>query len=200
MKISFGFIDKSSWLYTTFYFLRKHFAVITGLGLIAAFGRVIQLEGFGEIASWMNIVLEIIIESARIVIFLYVLGLANIKNGVLRIRRLLTQKGNRKLHLAAAIQKLKKQWLSVTLSIIGFLMITLGINYLINLLAYETCLYLTLKREGILSDSASEWTILLFAKNLSVIPFMLVFEAVFLLWVSNTFQIRTPAKIAEEGL
>ena len=156
-----------------------------GLGFIAAFGRVIQLGGFGQITTWMNVILEIVIESARILLFLYVLGWANIKNGVLRIKHLLTRKEDRKKFLTVAIHKLKKQWFLVSLNIIGFLLIAWTINFLIDLLAYETCLYLSLKTDGILAESSSEWTILLFFKNLTVIPFTLIFDTILLLWLVN---------------
>ena len=74
--------------------------------------------------------------------------------------------------------------------IVSVVIIVAGINLLIDLLAYETCLYLTLKKEGILVDTSSEWTILLFFKNILVIPFTLVFETVFLLWVTNKLANR----------
>lgn len=167
------------------YFFKKHMGVILLLGLIAGFGRVIQLGGFGEISPGMNIVLEVIIESSRILLFLYVLGLASIRNGVLRIKYFFTDKGKRKLSWSVAIQKIKKQWLSLLLNFIGFAMIAWSLNYLIDLLAYETCFYLSLKQHGVLTDSSSEWTILLFFKNLSVIPFTLVFETLLVLWLTN---------------
>jgi hypothetical protein len=185
MNLSFNHSDKWSLLNNTVYFFKKHFLTVIGLGLIAAFGRVIQLGGFGHITGWMNVVLEVVVESARILIFLYVLGLANVKNGILRIKHLLTDKDNRKKLLTNAIHKLKTQWLSLSLNIIGFLVIASIINYLIDLLAYETCLYLSLKTDGILAESSSEWTILLFFKNLTVIPLTLIFDTVLLLWLAN---------------
>lgn len=188
MSLSFNHPDKWTLLNNTVYFFKKHFVTIMGLGLIAAVGRVIQLGGFGQITSWMNVILEVIVESARILLFLYVLGLANVKNGILRIRHLLTHKDNRKKLLTNAIHKLKKQWLSLSLNIIGFLVIASLINYLIDLLAYETCLYLSLKSDGILAESSSEWTILLFFKNLTVIPLTLIFDTVLLLWLANNLS------------
>jgi len=185
MNLSFNHSDKLSLLNNTLYFFKKHFLTIIGLGLIAAFGRVIQLGGFGQITGWMNVVLEVVVESARILLFLYVLGIANVKNGVLRIKHVLTNKDDRKKLLTDAIQKLKKQWLLFSLNIIGFLVIASIINYLIDLLAYETCLYLSLKTDGILAESSSEWTILLFFKNLTVIPLTLIFDTVLLLWLAN---------------
>jgi len=185
MNLSFKLSDKLSLLNNTLYFFKKHFVTIMGLGFIAALGRVIQLGGFGQIATWMNVIVEVVVESARILLFLYVLGLANIKNGVLRIKHMLTHKDNRKKVLTIAIHKLKKQWFLVSLNIIGFLLIAWTINYLIDLLAYETCLYLTLKTDGLLAESSSEWTILLFFKNLTIIPLTLIFDTVLLLWLVN---------------
>lgn len=179
---------KLNWLRDTGRFLKKHYRTVLGLGLVAAFGRVIQLGGFGPVTTWINIALEVVVESARVLLFLYVLGLASVKDGALRVKRFVMQKAARKRHVAMAVQKLKQQWSSVALNVIGFLAIAAGLNYLIDLLAYETCLYLTLKRDGVLADAASEWTVLLFFKNLSVIPFTLAFEAVFLLWLTNKFQ------------
>ena len=185
MQLAFNLSDKLSLLNNTFCFFKRHFWAIMGLGLIAALGRVIQLGGFGEITNWMNVVLEVVVESARILLFLYVLGVANTRKGVLRIRNLLKDKDTRKMLWITTIQKLKKQWFSISLNIIGFLLIAWTINYLIELLAYETCLYLTLKKDGILADSSSEWTILLFFKNLTVIPLTLIFDTILILWLSN---------------
>jgi hypothetical protein len=83
---------------------------------------------------------------------------------------------------------MRKKWLHILLNVVAFSLITGIINYLIDLLAYKTCLYLTLKNRGILADAASEWTILLFFKNISIIPFMLIFDALFLLWITNKFR------------
>ncbi len=85
-----NFFSKLTFIADAIYFFRKHFLIVLGLGLVAAFGRVIQLGGFGEITSTVNILLEIPIESARIILFLYVLGFANIKTGFLRIKKIFT--------------------------------------------------------------------------------------------------------------
>jgi len=182
---AFNFLNKLTTLKNAIYFIKKHFLVILGLGLISAFGRVIQLGGFGEIPGWVYMVLEIIIESSRILLFLFVLGLANVKNGILRIRDLFTKKDMWRSNWSGSIQKIKNQWPSVLLNLAAFLIIASMFNYLIDQLAYQTCLYLSLKENGILVDSSSEWTILLFFKNLSVIPFTLVFETLLILWIAD---------------
>jgi hypothetical protein len=190
MKLPYKLENNLTWLLHTIYFLKRHYAAVLTLGPIAAFGRVLQLGGFGEVPAWMNVVLEVVVESARVLLFLFVLGFANVRKGVARVRNVFADKERRKLHAKVALRTLKRQCLSVGLNITRFLLIAAGINYLIDLLAYETCLCLALKKEGVLVDSSSEWTVLLFFKNISVIPFTLVFEAVFLLWVTDRLQHR----------
>lgn len=185
MQLSFAFLRNLAFLKHTLYFFQKHLWVVLGLGLIAALGRVVQLEGFGKISASTNILLEIIVEAARIVLFLYVLGFANLKKGLLRIQHFFTNKCKRKQQWKTALQNTKKGWAAIVLNLVGFLFIAWTLNYLIELLAYETCFYLTLKKDGILAPTSSEWTILLFFKNLSVIPFTLVFETLLLLWLTN---------------
>ncbi|HVG13595.1 MAG TPA: hypothetical protein VM935_01505 [Chitinophagaceae bacterium] len=185
MGFALPLYQKLNPLYKALVFFKKHFLVIMGLGLLAAFGRVIQLGGFGTISRGLNIFLEVVVESARISLFLYVLGVADIRKGVLRIRRFFTEKENRKVRWATFMQNIRRQWGSILVNMVGFALIVWTLNYLIDLLAYETCLYLTLREDGILDASSSEWTILLFFKNLSVIPFTLVFETVLLLWLVN---------------
>ena len=182
---AFNFLNKLTTLNNAIYFIKKHFLVILSLGLVSAFGRVIQLGGFGEIPGWVNIVLEIIVEFSRILLFLFVLGLANVKKGILRILDLFIKKDMWRANWSVSIEKIKKQWLSVLLNLVAFLIIAAMFNYLIDQLAYQTCLYLSLKENGILVDSSSEWTILLFFKNLSVIPFTLVFETLLVLWIAG---------------
>jgi len=189
---AFNFLNKLTTLNNAIYFIKKHFLFILGLGLISAFGRVIQLGGFGKIPGWVNIVLEIIVESSRILLFLFVLGLANVKKGILRIWDLFTKKDMWRSIWSVSIQKIKKQWLSILLNLAAFLIIASMFNYLIDQLAYQTCLYISLKENGVLVDSSSEWTILLFFKNLSVIPFTLVFETLLILWIAgklNSYKI-----------
>ncbi|MDQ3290145.1 MAG: hypothetical protein M3Q05_02525 [Bacteroidota bacterium] len=188
MNALFNFFDKLSFLNTTLYFYRKHFLTITGLGFMAAFGRVIQIGGFGEITQAVNIILEIVVESARLLLILYALGLANIKTGIRRIKRFFTHKKNKKVNWALALENLKKQWQVVILNFLAFALIAWVLNYIIDVLAYETCLYFNLKKDGLLAPTSSEWTIILFFKNLSVIPFTLLFETLFVLWLTNKIR------------
>src|SRR5262245_19159689 len=136
MKWLANLTNKLDLLYGSIFFFKNHFLTIVGLGLVAAFGRVIQLGGFGEIPTWTNIVLEGIVEASRILIFLFVLGVANIKRGAYQIKRLFTGRSNLKTSWSMATKKLKTQWIQIFLSFFGFLVIVGIINFLIDTLAY----------------------------------------------------------------
>ena len=81
-----------------------------------------------------------------------------------------------------------KRWPVILVNFACFVLIVWGLNALIDAVAYETCLLLSLKERGILQPGSGEWTILLFFKNLTVIPFTLVFETIFLLWITDRLK------------
>jgi hypothetical protein len=84
-----------------------------------------------------------------------------------------------------AVEKVKRQWVNLLINYAGLLLIAGAINLLIDQVAYETCLFLSLKERNILADGTSEWTILLFFKNITVIPLTLVFQTVLAFWIFN---------------
>ena len=186
------FLNALDWTVHTVQFFKRHFWVIFSLGLVAAFGRAVQLKAFGPISPTSNLLLEVIVESARVLIFIYTLGFTQVKTGIILLLRFVTNQQSRKRYGCLAIQKIRNEWPAVLLNLLVFSAIAFLLNGLINHIAYETCLYITLKTRQIIADQASEWAIILFLKNLSVIPFTLVFNALFCLWLAN----RIPRPVA----
>ncbi len=180
-------------LYKTFHFIRNHFSTLLALGLIAAFGRVLQLGGFGQISPVFNSVLEVVIQSSRIFLFVFVLGESNIWKGWNQILRFFTQKKSRKLQLRSALTTFKQKWLIIIVSLSGYSFFAFLMNYLIDASAYQTCFLLHLKTNNILETTASEWSMLLFLKNISVIPFTIIFETLLILWLSNNTRFASAA-------
>jgi uncharacterized membrane protein HdeD (DUF308 family) len=185
MAISLKILNNLDWTTQTVHFCKKHFLIIFSLGLVAAVGRVVQLKALGPVSPFANGLLEIIVETARILIFLYALGLTNIRTGAARLVRFMTNKEGRGQNWRLAIQKIRSRWPALLTNLVAFSAIAFLFNVLINHIAYETCLYITLKAREIISEQASEWAIILFFKNISVIPFTLIFNALFLLWLVN---------------
>jgi len=182
-------LKKTDWLFEALLFFKTHFVIILALGLIAAFGRATQLGAFGPVSSSFHFLLEIIIQSARLLIFVYTLGFTNVKKGLSRIKKIVTTKAAWKENWHTACKKIKTEWPSLLTSFVIYLLIALVINKLIDYAAYQTCLYYKLKTNEIISNQASEWVIILFFKNISVIPFTLVFNALFLLWITNKISL-----------
>ena len=185
--------EKFSWLLVTLHFIKQHYKMLLVLGLIAAFGRTIQLGAFGKISALVKILLEIVIELSRVLMIIFVLGIANFRKGITKTRTFFANRQRRKQYRVTAFRTIQLQWPQMLLNVLAFAVLAFAVNYLIDLLAYQTCLYLTLKTKGIIATTSSEWTIILFFKNISVIPFTLIFYGVFLLWVTKTIRNILPA-------
>ena len=156
---------KLHWFTESVGFFKSNFFTIFGLGLVAAFGRAIQMKAFGPISLSSHLFLEIVIESARILIFLYALGLTNVRSGVTKVIRVFTRSDSRKKNWYIAFHTLKSQWLGLLTNLMFFLLAAWVINFLIDYADYQTCLFVTLKENQIISDQASVWTFILFYKK-----------------------------------
>lgn len=189
-------LNRLDWLLQSVWFFTDHFFTIFGLGLVAALGRAAQLGAFGQLSSEWNVTLEVGVEGARVLIFLYTLGLTHVKTGVLKIAALFTNKRSRRRNWQLAVQKLRTQWATILLNLLAFSLLAFLINFLIDHIAYQTCLYTTLKAGEVISEQASVWTIILFFKNISVIPLTLIFNALFMLWLIN----RLPKPFAAQDV
>jgi len=168
--------------------------MIFSLGLIAGIGRVIQLKGFGEISTATNIIMEVVVESARLAMFIYILGSASLKMGLARLANLFSKSEHRKESIKLAFANFKSKWQILLLNFVVYLLIAWVINFLIDQLAYQTCLYLTMQNRGILNADASEWTIILFFKNLTVIPLTLIFNTLFVFYMTNRLNLQATSK------
>lgn len=175
-----------------FHFIKVNFLPIFGLGLVAAFGRAIQLRAFGPISPLAHTSLEVVIESARILLFFYALGLTNVKTGFAKIGHFIRNKAGRSAGWRLAVRNLRQNWLTILINFVAFLIIAWLFNALIDHIAYETCLYITLKARQLISEQSSEWALILFFKNISVIPFALIFQAILILWLTK----RLPKSLA----
>ncbi|MCE7060645.1 hypothetical protein [Dyadobacter sp. CY343] len=185
MKTSLYNHNNFSWIVKSVLFFKNHYLIILALGMAAALGRSAQLKAFGPISQSLHLVLEIGIQSARILIFIYALGLTNVKIGALRAIQIASSRRAWKQNWVIAREKMRRDWAQLLTNMIIYLLIAWVTNLLIDYAAYQTCLFAKLKSNEIISAQSSEWVIILFFKNLSVIPFTLIFNALFLLWITN---------------
>lgn len=193
VKKNIQIIPSLAWLRVTLLFFRNHFLVVLGLGFVAAIGRIVQLGAFGPISPGLHITMEVLVESARIWLFVYALGLTKVKKGFARIKLMVTSREAWASHWREARSRLRYEWRALVASFVIYMLIAWMINLLIDHTAYQTCLYYKLKVNNIIAEQSSEWVIILFFKNLSVIPLTLIFNALFLLWVTGRVTGRDSA-------
>jgi len=175
----------------TIEFFGRHFILIFGLGVVAALGRAIQLGARGEVSGGVDSFLEIVIATARILTFLFVLGESKIGDGVKRVISVFQlDRAQWKSIGSNIIYRLKSNWLALLINLVVYSAIAMMINFLIDNIAYNSNLLKSLQNSHILASNTTEWVLLLFFKNITVIPFTIIFNAFILLWITNSQQIR----------
>ena len=120
-------------------FFGIHFLLVFGAGLIAALGRAIQLGAMHEVSDGVNTLLEIIIETARIMTFLLVLGEGGIGKGAQRVRSIfLLNRAQWKSIWSVVITRLKVNWITIVINLLMYSAVAFIINFLIDKVAYDT--------------------------------------------------------------
>ena len=172
-------------------FFGAQFPLVFGAGLVAALGRAIQLGAMHEVSRGVNTILEIIIETARILTFLLVLGEGSIGKGAQRVKSIfLLNRPQWKSTWSVVLARLKVNWIALVINLLMYSAVAFIINFIIDKLAYDTDLLTMLQNSRILAPKTSEWVLLLFFKNLTVIPFTIIFNGVLLLWVTSNLSNR----------
>jgi hypothetical protein len=149
------------------------------LCLVAATGRALQVGAAGEPGGGANILLEIIVEGSRVAILLHLLGQGSITAGCAEIRRLFTKGGRQ-----APGPPLRDSWPRLVFNIVAFAAIAGAANLTIFAIARYSPALEMLQRAGWIAPEAGEVVIVLFLKNLSVIPWTLSFIAALVHWFS----------------
>ena len=123
----------------TIEFFGRHFILIFGLGVVAALGRAIQLGARGEVSGGVDSFLEIVIATARILTFLFVLGESKIGDGVKRVISVFQlDRAQWKSIGSNIIYRLKSNWLALLINLVVYSAIAMMINFLIDNIAYNS--------------------------------------------------------------
>lgn len=174
----------------TFYF--RHFLIILGLCLIAGSGRIIQFQAFGTISPLFYWVLEAVVEISRVLILIFIVGMGNIKCGIDAFRKLFTHGLNGwKVKGKKLMRNFKSNWRLIGLNLIVFSAITFLFNFLLGKSA--ACVVWAEGFAGLnpFQSGSATTQFIFFVKNLTVIPFTLVFEFGLLAFLLD--KLRYPA-------
>ena len=151
---------------TSLAFYINHSVAILGLTLFAAVGRAIQLGWPDRIPALLNGTLEIVVEGARFLIVVYVIW-----------QSFATMRAGQGQFFALFWQNLTSRWLVLLLSILVFSIFALLVNGGIRWIAQYNPIQNALHGLPLLSSLNKErlsLVIVFFLKNLTIIPFTLV--------------------------
>lgn len=171
-------------------FINKHLLAVGALSLTAAAGRYIQEGGAGRISAEAFFMPEIAVELSRIVLVLLVIG-----NGAVAVgfRRLLSVFSLKRADWKQVWYRIRTNvaWNRIALSVnfILFMIIGTVVNMGIDLLTHLFLLE-WLKSQGLLAAAAYQWPVILFLKNVSIIPFTLVFQCVLVLFLIGKVKLQ----------
>ena len=169
-------------------FINKHWVSVGILNLVAAIGRFVQEGGTGKIAVETFSLLEIAVELSRVLLVLLVIGNGSINVGFRQVISIFRMKGADWKQVWKQL-KTNVSWNKITLSInlVIFMIIGTITNISIDLLVHLFLLN-WLKINDLLAVTASQWPVILFLKNTSIIPFTLVFEVLLVLILVGKFK------------
>jgi hypothetical protein len=160
------------------YFYFSHALVILGLALFAAAGRAVQIGWSARISSSTHLLLEVLVEGARLLICLAIVGDGSPAAGIRRIRRLFAKlKVNQGAASDALWGKLKARWMDLVLIVVVFSAFAYLVNFTIGSIAQSEAVLERLRGVALLNELSDEslgYVFVFVLKNLTIIPFTLV--------------------------
>jgi hypothetical protein len=166
-----------------FRFVAGHAGLVLGLSLVAALGRAIQLGGLGPVGAVPTAFLEVVVETARLVLFLGVIGLGRVGDGLKTVASAFSRPtGGWRAGGRRVWARLRAEWRALIADIAGFGLIALLINAAIEAFA-----------------APGAYPLIFLLKNLTVIPLTIVFECGLLLFMSGRAGNARPAAPSPVG-
>ncbi len=192
MKETYAMLGFSDLIQKTDTNFKRNFILIILLGAMAGLGRFFQEGGYGQINPSMHGILEVVINGARLLIILLIIGQGYMQAGVRNFANIFSLT-KAKWHTIWANVKdnFSTNFLAILINFIIYIVIAAIFNILLFALFDYTSILEWLKSNELISPTASKWPILLFFKNISIIPFTLVFETLFVMWLVERNKLIT---------
>ncbi|WP_460674270.1 hypothetical protein [Larkinella ripae] len=170
-------LSSAGLLVWTFQFWRTYFGPISLWMLFAALGRAVQMKIFGPIPSSLFVSLEILVEAARIITILVIVGHGNWRQGVQNLGVLFRFKKQQWRETGrTARTMLRLHWPVLLGNLLLFSLLAYGFNAINRLIAEHRAVFYGLKDFGFMHQAATSMPLFFFLKNLTVIPFTVIFE------------------------
>jgi hypothetical protein len=170
----------------TFRFWLNHIVPISFLMLFAALGRAIQMHIFGSIPLFLAVALEFVVELARITTLLVIIGHGNLSNGIQKVVGIFRFSREQWSGFSRAVRRtFSQQWTVLLWNLLLFSLVAYAFNWANGVIADHSSVLLFLKDNGFMNESASGMPVFFFLKNLTVVPFTLVFDYILLRWLTG---------------
>jgi hypothetical protein len=184
MKETYAMLGFSDLIQKTDTYFKRNFILIILLGAVAGLGRFFQEGGYGQIGSSMHGILEVVINGARLLIILLIIGQGYMQIGFRNFTNIFSLT---KTNWHSIWANVKDNFSTNFLAILTNFIILIAIAGIFNILLFALFDYTSilewLKSTTLISPTASKWPVLLFFKNISIIPFTLVFQTLFVMWI-----------------
>ena len=158
----------------TIAFYGRHLLILTGISMPPAVLRAFQTGAFGG-AGKAAFFLEILVVLLRALLVMAIVGNGNPRRGWDRIKNAFGPQSGEKDYWSILVANFKRRWVNLLINMLAFAVLILAVNFLIYRIAEWPGLRSTPEAPG---DSTP---VVLFIKNLIVIPLTLVFQYILVL-------------------
>ena len=167
----------------TLRFVSAHAGLVLGLSLVAALGRAVQLGAIGPVGAMATAFLEIVVESARVVLFFAVIGMGRVADGLGTVATVLRRPpGGWRASGRRVRARLRAEWRALIADLAVFGVIAFAVNAAIEAVA-----------------APGAYPLIFLLKNLTVIPLTIVFQGGLLLFMTGRAGSARPSAPSPAG-
>jgi hypothetical protein len=162
----------------SFHLCLRFLPMVAALAGAAAVGRALQLGAAGEISRGTHLLLEVLVEGARVALLLYLIGRGSMAAGWAGLRGMFHRDGWQTIGPAFRLR-----WRDLVANLLVFALLAAAANAVVFAVARNWTALAMLQHCGWIAEQAGEWVTILFLKNLSVIPWTLAFAVSLAHWL-----------------
>lgn len=184
MQDTYALLGYSDLIQKTDTQFKRNSLLIFILGAMAGLGRFFQEGGYGAISPAMHGILEVVVNGARLLIVFLIIGQGYMQAGFRNFISIFRMTKYEWHQVWANVRyNFSNNFLAILVNFIIYIIIAVITNIALFSLFEFTTFLEWLKSTSLISPTASKWPVLLFFKNISIIPFTLIFETLFVMWI-----------------
>lgn len=184
MQDTYALLGYSDLIQKTDTQFKRNALLIFIFGAMAGLGRFFQEGGYGAISPAMHGILEVVVNVARLLIVFLIIGQGYMQAGFRNFTSIFRMRKYEWHQVWTNVRyNFSNNFLAILVNFIIYIIIAVITNIALFSLFEFTTFLEWLKSTSLISPTASKWPVLLFFKNISIIPFTLIFETLFVMWI-----------------